>query len=200
MSFGRVGCAVVLCAIFNASIAASGQTATYHLHKETSAVNSSFDKLLTAGPDASSIALTTALAGKAAGEYKIKEFETQTGVPNGSGIIRAGSTLNFSLWMRKTANVGTVFPRARIQLNSASGTLLCTATGSTALTTTVTKQALNCTTSADISMTTTDRYYLWVGVNLTGTSSNTFNGELDLEGTLNGNFDSQITLPLPATI
>jgi len=34
-----------------------------------------------------------------------------------------------------------------------------------------------------------------VGVNLTGTSSTAFSGELDIEGTLNGNYDSQITLP-----
>ena len=39
-------------------------------------------------------------------------------------------------------------------------------------------------------MAATDRFYLWVGVNLTATSNTTFNGELDIEGTLNGNFDS----------
>ena len=177
----------------------SAQAATYHLHKETSAINSSFDKLLTAGPDASTVALTTSLTSKTAGEYKIKEFETQSGVPNASGVIPSGSTLNFSLWMRKTASVGTVFPRAKLQLNSSSGVLLCTATGSTALTTTVTKQNFSCTTSSSITMATTDRFYLWVGVNLTGTSSSTFSGELDIEGTANGNFDSQLTLPLPSS-
>ncbi len=173
----------------------AGQTATYHLHKEASAINTSFDKLLTAGPDASITALTTVLTNKNPGEYVIKEFETQTGVPNAPGVIPNGSTLSFSLWMRKTANVGTVFPRAKIRLNNASGTLLCTATGATALTTTVTQQNLSCTTSADITMTASDRFYLWAGVNLTVKSSTTFNGELDIEGTLNGNYDSQITLP-----
>jgi hypothetical protein len=176
---------------------ASGQQATYRLHKETSTINTTFDKLLVATPDASSVALTTALGGKAAGEYKIKEFETQSGVPGANGAIPSGSTVSFSLWMRKTANVGTVFPRAKIQLNSATGTLLCTATGSTALSTTVAKQTLNCITTANIPMTSTDRFYLWVGINLTATSSNSFNGELDIEGTANGNFDSQITVPLP---
>lgn len=172
------------------------QSATYHLHKEASTINTTSDKLLTAGPDAASTALTTTLTSKAAGEYLIKEFETQTGVPNTAGVIPSGSTLSFSLWMRKTANVGTVFPRAKIRLNNATGTLFCTATGSTALTTTVTKQTFSCTTTAHISMLAADRFYLWVGVNLTATSSTAFNGEVDIEGTLNGNFDSQITLPV----
>ena len=45
-------------------------------------------------------------------------------------------------------------------------------------------------------MAATDRFYLWVGVNLTATSATAFSGELDIEGTLNGNFDSNVVLPL----
>ena len=45
-------------------------------------------------------------------------------------------------------------------------------------------------------MAATDRFYLWVGVNLTATSTTAFSGELDIEGTLNGNFDSNVVLPL----
>ncbi len=104
----RVFSLVVFLAV---AAAASAQTATYHLHKEASTINTSFDKLLTAGPDATSVALTTALTNKAIGEYLIKEFETQASVPNTAGVIPSGSTLSFSLWMRKTANFGTVFPR-----------------------------------------------------------------------------------------
>ena len=185
-----------LVVLLTIAVAAHAQTATYHLHKEASTINTSSDKLLTTGPDATSVALTTVLTNKAVGEYLIKEFETQTSVPNTAGVIPNGSTLSFSLWMRKTANFGTVFPRAKIRLNNATGTLFCTATGATALTTTVTKQTFTCTTTANITMTPSDRFYLWVGVNLTATSSSTFSGEVDLEGTLNGNFDSQITLPL----
>jgi hypothetical protein len=94
--------------------AAHAQTATYHFHKEASTVNTSFDKLLTAGPDATSAALTTVLTSKAVGEYVIKEFETQTSVPNTAGVIPSGSTLSFNLWMWKTANFGTVFLRVRL--------------------------------------------------------------------------------------
>src|SRR5579864_347757 len=178
------------------SLPGVAQTATYHLHKEASALTAADDKLLTAGPDGTSVALTTTLTSKAAGEYLIKEFETQTGDPNTAGVIPSGSRLTFNLFMRKTANTGTVFPRAKIRLNNATGTLFCTATGATALSTTVTKQAISCTTTANISMAATDRFYLWVGVNLTATSATAFSGELDIEGTLNGNFDSNVGLPL----
>ena len=176
--------------------ALTAQTATYHLHREASAITGTFDKLLTAGPDAASLAITAPLTSKAAGEYVIKEFETQSGVPNSAGVVPSGSTLTFNLFMRKTANVGTVFPRARLGLNNAAGTPLCTATGTTALTTTVSKQTLSCITSANVTMSTTDRFYLWVGVNLTVTSATAFNGELDVEGNANGNFDSQVIVPL----
>ena len=196
MQYRRLNLALLLMLLGAFSVSGVAQTATYHLHREASTLTAADDKLLTAGPDAASLAITAALTGKVAGEYLIKEFETQTGVPATAGAIPSGSTLTFNLFMRKTANVGTVFPRAKIRLNNATGTLLCTATGTTALTTTVAKRTISCTTTADIAMTATDRFYLWVGVNLTATSTSTFNGELDVEGTLNGNFDSTIVLPL----
>src|SRR5258708_471627 len=181
--------------------AASAQTTTYHLHKEASST-SGLEQLKTAGPDATSAALLSAnLKSAAAGEYLIQAFDSQSGDPTDSGTITSGSTVSFTLWIRKTANLGTMAPRAKLFLNSSSGTQFCTATGSTALTTTVTKVSLSCNTSAAITMAATDRFYLWVGVNLTGTSSsNTFQGELDIEGTLNGNFDSLVPMPVPAAV
>ncbi|MFL6311458.1 MAG: beta strand repeat-containing protein [Terriglobales bacterium] len=196
MQSRRLHFALLLIFSWAFSLAGVAQTATYHLHKEASAITAADDKLLTAGPDGTSVALTTALTSKAAGEYLIKEFETQTSDPNTAGVIPSGSTLTFNLFMRKTANTGTVFPRAKIRLNNATGTLFCIATGTTALSTTVKQQAISCTTTANISMAATDRFYLWVGVNLTATSTTTFSGELDIEGTLNGSFDSTVVLPL----
>jgi hypothetical protein len=91
-----------------------------------------------------------------------------------------------------------MFPRAKLYLNNASGTLLSMVTGTTALNTTITKYTLTGTTSALVSLTTSDRLYLWVGINLTATnSSNTFKGEVNIEGTLNGNYDSNVIIPLP---
>jgi len=49
-------------------------------------------------------------------------------------------------------------------------------------------------------MAATDRFYLWTGVNLTATSATAFNGELDVEGTLNGTFDSNIVMPLGSAV
>src|SRR2546423_15570933 len=97
----RLALALALLSVF--SLIATAQTATYHLHKEASTINTSFDKLLTAGPDASSVALTTSLNGKAVGHYVIKEFETQSGVPNAAGVIPSGSDLHLSLRLRETA-------------------------------------------------------------------------------------------------
>src|SRR6476661_4682456 len=108
MQFRRLHFALLLTISWACSMAGFAQTATYHLHKEASAITAADDKLLTVGPDGASTALTTTLTSKAAGEYLIKEFETQAGDPNTAGVIPSGSVLNFTLFMRKTANVGTV--------------------------------------------------------------------------------------------
>src|SRR6201999_4473851 len=138
-------------------------------------------QLTTAGPDGTSLAVqSTDLKNQAAGEYLIKAFDTQSGVPNAGGLIPSGSTITYTLWMKKTASFGIMFPRAKVYLNNTSGTLLCTVTGTTALTTTLTKYTLTCTTSSAIAMSASDRFYLWVGVNLTtGPGANTVKGEVD---------------------
>src|SRR5579859_51112 len=181
---------------------AQSQTATYHLHKEASTINTSFDQLKTTGPDASAIALKTALTNQPAGDYVIKQFETQTSIPNAPGVIPGGSTMSFSLFMRKTSSPSgvTVKPEAKLRLNSATGTSLCSVIGAAALTTTVTKITFTCTTPTGpgITMSASDRFYLWVGVNISNKSSSTYSGELDIEGTLNGNFDSTITVKVPS--
>lgn len=179
------------------SVLVHGQTATYHLHKEASTTSGLF-QLKTAGPDGTSLASTSAnLKNVAAGEYIIKAFDTQAGDPNASGTIPAGSTITFALWLRKTTTGGTMFPRAKLQLNSAGGTLLGTATGATAITSTLTKYTFSTTTSSNIVVTASDRFYVWVGVNVTVAPTTNTNAELDVEGTLNGNFDSTVVVPLP---
>jgi len=131
------------------------------------------------------------------GEYLIKAFDTQSGEPNASGVITAGSTVSFTLWMRKTGNPGTMLPRVKLNLNSSAGTSICVVTGTTALSTTLTKYTLTGTVLPNVSMTAIDRFYLWVGVNLTASPNSNNQAELDVEGTLNGNYDSQINVPLP---
>ena len=64
-----------------------------------------------------------------------------------------------------------MFPRVKLNLNDSTGTNICTATGSAALTATLTKYTLTCAAGANVTTSATDRYYLWVGVNLTAGSS-----------------------------
>jgi hypothetical protein len=73
--------------------------------------------------------------------------------------------------------------------------LLCQTTGTTALTSTVTRYALSCTSGA-IALTSSDRIYLWVGVNVTATPGGNTRGELSIEGT-NGSTDSVVTVQIP---
>jgi hypothetical protein len=173
-------------------------TGNYHIHFEYSSTYPLL-KLDLAAPDMISQVLQSInLKSQALGEYVINAFDTQSPVVGKAGYIPAGATTTFTLWMRKTGNAGTVFPRVKLNLNGAAGTNICTVTGTTALTTTLTKYTLTCATSTNIAASATDRYYLWVGVNLTaGSSSTNFMGELAVEGTLNGNYDSQIVAPLP---
>ncbi len=179
------------------AMAAHAQTATYRLHREASTTANLF-QLKTANPDAAILAVQSAnLKSLAVGEYIVKAFDTQAGVPNSSGVIVAGSSVTFTLWMAKTATAGTMFPRVKLNLNSAAGSSICIITGTTALTTTLTKYTLTGTVPANVSMTASDRFYLWVGVNLTATTGVNNKAELDIEGTLNGNYDSLITVPLP---
>ncbi|MGI8838889.1 MAG: beta strand repeat-containing protein, partial [Pyrinomonadaceae bacterium] len=179
------------------AVAIQAQTATYRLHREASTTTNLF-QLKTANPDAAILAVQSAnLKNVATGEYIIKAFDTQAGVPNASGVIVAGSSVTFTLWMAKTATAGTMLPRVKLNLNSATGSSICVVTGATALTTTLTKYTLNGTVPANVTMSASDRFYLWVGVNLTATTSVNNKAELDIEGTLNGNYDSLITVPLP---
>jgi YD repeat-containing protein len=83
-------------------------------------------------------------------------------------------------------------------MNSAAGAPLCTSTGTNALTTTVTAYALSCATSGAVAIGVADRFYLWVGVDLTAAPGNTsVKAQLSIEGSVNGNFDSVVVAPLP---
>jgi YD repeat-containing protein len=177
------------------AVAVHAQTATYHLHAENSA---GIYQLKTANPDAPSSMLNSInLKNVANGEYVIAQFATLSGVPNAAGIIPAGSAVSVSIWLRKSASQGTMFPRVKLTLNTANGTSVFVLTGPTALTTTLTKYTLTGTVPANVSMSATDRFFLWVGVNLTAKSTQNNQAELNIEGTLNGNHDSLLTVPLP---
>jgi YD repeat-containing protein len=174
------------------------QTTTYHLHAEAS-TTSGWSLLATPGPDAATSSFQSAnLQSAATGEKLVREFDTASGVPNIIGTIPSGTTVTFQVWMRKTASLGTMVPRAKLRRNNASGTSLCTATGATALTTTLTSYTLTCTIGSDVALASTDRLYVWTGVNLTtGSSGGAFAAQVHVEGVLNGSADSQVAIPNP---
>src|SRR5687768_4432430 len=177
---------------------AFGQSATYHLHKEPSKTGGRVLQLKTSGPDAVSTAFTVDLKNRPAGDHPIKSFDTAAGIPNASGVIPAGSPISAVLWMRKTADAGVVYPRAKITLNSAAGPILCEASGAAPLTTTMTAFVVNCTTPAAVGMAGSDRFFLVAGVNVGLAPGNkAVKTELRIEGALNGDHDSRITVPLP---
>ena len=178
---------------------AYSQTATYHLHREASPTAGRF-QLNTPQPESAILAVQSAqLRNQGAGEYLIKEFDSAAAnLPGIAGAIPSGSTVSVLLWMRKTDTFGTLFPRAKLLVNSAAGAQLCVATGSAALTITLTPISLTCTTSSQVAMAVNDRFYLWVGTSMTaGPGNKALFAELDIEGTPGGNYDSLITVPLP---
>jgi IPT/TIG domain len=183
-------------------ICARSQTATYHLHNEISPeLGGAFLTLKTIGPDRTSIARASAnLKNQPVGQYLIESWRTVPGVPNVNGTIPAGSTFTVTLWMEKSSNFGTMFPVVEIYLLPSTGprTLICSVTGSTALSTSLVTYTFFPTTTTPVSMTASDRFQLEVSVNVTQAPGNhNSQAEVDIEGTLNGQYDSRIIAPLP---
>jgi uncharacterized Zn-binding protein involved in type VI secretion len=75
---------------------------------------------------------------------------------------------------------------------------LCTATAGSALTTTISAYTFTCTTATAVTISPSSRFDVRVFFTLTTSPGNhSMRAELDIEGTLNGNYDSRITYPLP---
>jgi YD repeat-containing protein len=85
----------------------------------------------------------------------------------------------------------------KLFVNNSSGTLLCSATSTTAIGTSfgASPTTLMCNTSANVTLVSTSRFYVWIGANMTADSSTSFVAEADIEGTASGNFDSRIDIP-----
>jgi YD repeat-containing protein len=177
---------------------AAAQSSTYHLHIEPS-TTPALAELKAAGPDAAAAALQSIdLKNLNPTPVVIKYFDTQAGVPGTPGTLPSGSVVTFTYWMKKTALGGTItmYPQASLRVNADTGALVCTATGTSALTTTLTKFIFSCTSSAAVALTATDRWWISAGVNMTaGPGNKSVKAEIDIEGTLNGNYDSYLTIP-----
>ena len=195
----RSWCTSALAMIVSAFIAAPlcAQT-TYHLHDEPSST-AGLSQLKTAGPDVARVVTRTAnLKKQPAGAATIRTFDTQGGVPNRGGVIPGGSTVTFTIWMKKSTAAGTVFPKASLGLNVPVTTSLCEGTGTTALTTTLTAFTFSCTTASPIVMQTTDRLTVAAGYSMTvGPGNKNMKVRLDVEGKLNKSADSRVVAPNP---
>jgi YD repeat-containing protein len=172
-----------------------GSKPTYHLHAEQSG---GLRILSTSAPDVAATSLqTTDIKDAAAGTNRLfPTFKTLSGVPNTSGVLQTGETFTLRVWMRKTANFGVLYPMAHIHIKS-TGSPICTAIGTTPLTTTVNEYTLSCNSSANVTFAAADRYWTSPGVNV-GTSTNkSVFGEIYFEGVWLGNYNSRLTVPLP---
>jgi YD repeat-containing protein len=167
---------------------------TYRLHRELSGPSY---LLSTTNPDAALLVLqSTDFKNQNPLSAALHNFVTANNVPSLAGTIPAGSAVVFNVWMRKTANYGTFYPRAWLYLNDATGTSLCQASGTTALTTTFVKYSFSCPTPDVIGVTASDRWFAQVGINMTaGPGTKSVIVETGIEGTLNGNYDSTVSIP-----
>ena len=165
---------VMLCAMVSAlgPIGASAQTVTYHLHKEASKT-AGLLQLKTAPPDSAATTIaSTEMRNQPAGTISSRHSIPRQECPTPRDIP-AGSVVSVTLWMKKSANAAAMYPRARMHVNSAAGSQLCAATGSTALTTTISAHVLSCRTAEPVSMNAADRFYLWVGITVSTAAGKT---------------------------
>lgn len=197
---------ILLCVVLLLFVASArrvlAQTETYYLHRENSSSTGLF-QLKTAAPDATALALQSAeLRNQPDGDYLIKAFDTQAGVPNSAGVIPSGSAIKFKLWMRKTDNFGTMYARVKVNLNNATGAVIADCSEpfgtqggpDTFLIFAATARSFTCFTTADVNVTATDRFYIWVGVKVSGVGNNRVKAELVIEQVS----DSNVVIPTPA--
>ena len=175
------------------------------MHNETSPLTPSppnpvvVHQLRQTGPDVAATNIPSGALNGPTGVKVITEFETQTGDPNGTTTLAAGSTVSFTVYLQKINTTGTMVPYAAVYKNSAiAGNLICSASGGTAVTTTMTSYTFTCAVGAGgVAFTTADRLYVQVGVNVSVAPNGSNRVNVGVEGVLNGATDSRMTVPWP---
>lgn len=193
-SCGWLWIVMLVCAAFVVVRSASAQVATYHMHREASGGG----LLLTpAGPDASAVVVSSAnFKNTPVGEHVVRVFEAASGVAPGGGVIPAHAAVAFTVWMSKSGNQAAMVPRAKVFLNSAAGTPLCVASGTSPLTTTLVAYSFGCVTTAPVTVAAPDRFVVWVGVDVTVDANGNYAAQLGVEGVAGGRSDSRVVVPL----
>jgi YD repeat-containing protein len=190
---------------------ASAQTTTaFHFHEESDDFCCrGLDRI---GPDVPSAAIaeSTDLKGHGTEHGGLRWFKSLENVPNWYGTFASGSTITFKLWMKKTSSWGVIYPEAGLRLNDGTGALFCQATGvavatppnspsNQALTTTLAEYVFSCTTSTIVTVTSTDRLWLYAGYYVaTGPGNHSVKIQLDYEGSgVSPVPDSRVIVPNP---
>jgi hypothetical protein len=180
-----------------------GQTSTSLYLTSDASTTSGLLQLRTWGAPLRGVSYASAdLMNQPAGDYLVQAFDTPAGVPNSSDTWQSILPAFLAVFMKQTAGTpGTLFPKFELFLNGPSGTPICAATGLTALTTDQTSYSLSCTPSADITVTPSDRYYLWVGVNSTATPTTSTQFQLTIgQGGGRGFGTAQMGVPIAAHV
>ena len=178
-SFAWLWVVMSVCSAFVVVRSASAQVSTYHMHKEASGGGL---LLAPTGPDASAVVVSSAnFKNTPVGEHVVRVFDAATGAAAGGGVIPAQSPVAFTVWMSKSGNQAAMVPRAKVFLNSAAGTPLCVASGTSPLTTTLVAYSFGCVTTAPVTVTRTDRFVVWVGVDVTVGANGNYAAQLGVE-------------------
>jgi hypothetical protein len=165
--FSYIG--LVLLVALSLPSVAEAQT-TYHLHNEPTPPWS-IRALTTANPD---VAFTFVESGNyknyANNTLNMQWTSFRSVAPSQAGTIPSGSTVSFSIWMKKTASWGQLYPYFKVwsydngdPLTGSMITLCSVQGGSQISDTTFTQMNLNCQTSASINQTSTRAYKLEIG-------------------------------------
>jgi YD repeat-containing protein len=184
----RGGVSALTAILFLLATAGQAQT-TYHLHKDTP--TSQFQ--LTPSIGGTTVTVTTANLKNVSGERVVQEFDTLLNVPNRGGYLPPGN-VNFRVYLKKSSNSGVIAARAKLFLNSATGIQICNATNGT-LSSTLQLFDFNCTILANqVLMHGSDRFHLWVGVNIATAPTQNTTVSLSFDAAAN---DSTVALTLP---
>jgi hypothetical protein len=184
---------------------AAGQSTTYHFHAEQVSPYS-VPTLRTANPDAASTFIETQNYRKVSSGFLDTGRMFRSVAPSPAGTIPSNATVTFSVWLKKSANSGTIYPYFKAWTydngNPLTGNLvsLCSVTGTSpgSISTTLKKFTLSCATSSAIVMTASRAYRLDVGAYVaTGPGNQNVTVQIYFEGTLNGNYDSTVSIPNP---
>lgn len=145
--------------------------------------------------------LSSDLVNQPPGDYLIQAFDAPTGVPNSSFQLLAGSSVTAVIYMyQPTGDLGNLFPEVKLFLNGPTGIPICSVTGSTALKSTMNGMdtiQLTCAPASNVVLTPNDRYYLWVGVQSTGTPSISTQADIAVGSVQRGFGWATLWLPLP---